>query len=356
MNMEMRKIDLAGAIPAEEPARGLRRWRTPLLVVVPLILLAIGGWMWLSSGRYVSTDNAYVQQDKVSVSGEVGGRVISVDVRENQRVHKGDVLFRVDPQPYQIALEQAEANLATARLQVSQMRETFAEKGTDVGSARADLQLAQSQFQRQDQLLKQGFTTRANWDDARHAVEAAREKVAGNQAATANAKAALGGTLTGSVDSHPLVRAALAQVDKAKLDLKRTTVRAPADGIVSQSTKLLPGQYTVQGISNVTLVLSDQPWVEANFKETDLENMRVGQPASIKLDAYPHHPLRARVMSIGAGTGSTFAVLPSQNATGNWVKVTQRVPVRFQVVEKSDFALIAGLSAKVSVDTKPEQR
>lgn len=352
--MEMRKIDLAGAVPADEQARGLRRWRTPLMIVVPLILLAIGGWMWMTSGRYVSTDNAYVQQDKVSVSAQVGGRVVSVDVRENQRVKKGDVLYRIDPEPYQIALQQAEAALSTARLQVSQMRETYTEKGTDIGSAQADLQLAQSQFQRQDQLLKAGFTTRANWDDARHAVEAAREKVAGNTAAAANAKAALGGQLSGSVDTHPLVKAALAAVNKAQLELGWTIVRAPADGIVSQSTKLLPGQYTIQGISNVTLVLSDQPWVEANFKETDLENMRVGQPTSIKLDAYPHHPLKAEVMSIGAGTGSTFAVLPSQNATGNWVKVTQRVPVRFRVMEKPDFALIAGLSAKVTVDTKPE--
>lgn len=353
--MEMRKIDLAGATPADQPGR-LRRLRTPLMIVVPLILLAIGGWMWLSSGRYVSTDNAYVQQDKVSVSSEITGRIISVDVRENQHVKTGDILYSIDPEPYRIALSQAEAALSSARLQVSQLRETYAEKGTDIGSAQADLTLAQSQFDRQTQLLKAGFTTRASYDDARHAVEAAREKVAGSQAATANARAALGGTLSGSVDSHPLVRAALAQVAKAQLDLSRTVIRAPQDGTISQSTKLLPGQMGVQGISSVTIVSGAQPWVEANFKETDLEEMRVGQSATIKLYAYPHHPLKAQVMSIGAGTGSTFAVLPSQNATGNWVKVTQRVPVRFRVTEKPDFALIAGLSAKVTIDTKPETR
>ena len=352
--MEMRKIDVAGATPADEAPRR-SRWRTPLMLIVPAIVIAIGGFLWLTSGRYVSTDNAYVQQDKVSVSGEVGGRVVSVAVRENQRVGAGDVLYRIDPEPFRIALAQAEASLSTARLQVSQMRETYAEKGTDIGGAQADLTLAQSQLQRQAQLLKAGFTTRANYDDARHAVEAAREKVAGSRAATANARAALGGELTGPLDSHPLVRAALAQVAKAKLDLGRTVVRSPAAGVVSQSTRLLPGQFTVQGVSNVSIVLDGQPWIEANFKETDLENMRAGQPATIKLDAYPHHPLKADVWSIGAGTGATFAVLPTQNATGNWVKVTQRVPVRFRILEKPDFALIAGLSAKVKVDTQPQK-
>ncbi len=350
--MEMRKIETAGATPAEPK----RRWRTPLMLAVPILVLAIGAFLWLTSGRYVSTDNAYLQQDKVAVSGEVGGRVVSVDVRENQPVKAGDVLYRIDPEPYRIAVAQAEAALASARLQVSQLRETVAEKGADVGSAQADLTLAQSQFQRQEQLLKDGFTTRANYDGARAALDAAREKVAGTRAATANARVALGNTTSGSVDSHPLVRSARAQLEKAKLDLGRTIIRSPADGIVSQSTKLLPGQFTVQGVSNVSVVLSGQPWVEANFKETDLENMRVGQPATIKLDAYPHHPLNAVVMSIGAGTGSTFAVLPTQNATGNWVKVTQRVPVRLRINDKPDFALIAGLSSKVTVDTKPEAR
>ena len=353
--MEMRKIDVAGAVPADAPARPAR-WRTPLMLIVPAIVLAVGAYLWFTGGRYVSTENAYVQQDKVAVSGEIGGRVIDVNVRENQRVKAGDTLYHIDPTPYQIALAQAEAALSTARLQVSQLRETMTEKGADASGSRADLAYAQTELGRQSQLLKAGFTTRARFDDARHAVEAAREKLLSNQAATANARVALGGNISGSTENHPLVRAARAQVEKAKLDLTRTVIRAPADGIVSQSTRLLPGQFTVQGVSSVSIVLASQPWVEANFKETDLENMRVGQPATIKLDAYPHHPLKAVVSSVGAGTGSTFAVLPSQNATGNWVKVTQRVPVRFRILEKPDFALIAGLSAKVKVDTKPELR
>ncbi len=354
--MEMRKIDTANAVPADGRATGMARWRTPLMLIVPAILLAIGGWMWFTGGRYVSTDNAYVQQDKVAVSGEVGGRVVSVDVRENQRVKAGDTLYTIDRAPYQIALAQAEAALSTARLQLSQMREMVAEKGADASGSQADLAYAQTELNRQAQLLKAGFTTRARYDDARHGVEAAREKLLSNQAATSNARVALGGYGAGSSENHPLVRAARAQVAKAELDLSRTVVRAPADGIVSQSTRLQPGQLTIQGVSNVSIVLDGQPWVEANFKETDLENMRVGQPATVKLDAYPHHPLKAAVSSIGAGTGATFAVLPSQNATGNWVKVTQRVPVRFRILEKPDFTLIAGLSAKVKVDTKPELR
>lgn len=348
--MELSKVDKAGAVPADV-ATGIARWRKPLMLAVPLLLLAVGAYFWLTSGRYVSTDNAYVRQDRVMVAPEITGRVAEVAVRENQHVEAGQLLFRLDPEPFRIAQAQAQAALASARLQVAQLHETYAEKGTDIGSAQADVALAESNFARQQQLLKAGFTTRANYDQARAALASARERLAGTRAASANARAALGPG--GPTDSHPLVRAALAQLEKANLDLERTAVRAPFAGTVSQSSKLQIGAITIPGITGVTVVRSAGAWVEANFKETDLENMRVGQPAEIELDAYPQHPLRAKVASIGAGTGAEFSILPAQNATGNWVKVTQRVPVRFMVIEQTDIPMIAGLSATVTVDTKP---
>lgn len=353
--MELSKVDKAGAFPADAPVEtAIVRWRKPLMLVVPLILLLLGGYLWLTSGRYVSTDNAYVQQDRVTVAPEVTGKVIEVSVRENQHVEAGQILFRLDPEPFRIAKAQAEAALASARLEVAQLRETYAEKSSDIGAAQAALALAESNFARQEQLLKAGFTTRANFDQARAALDSARQQLAGARAASANARAALGPG--SSIEAHPLVRAAVAQLNKANLDLKRTVIRAPFAGTVSQTEKLQVGAMAMQGMSGVSVVRSDGAWIEANFKETDLENMRVGQPAEIKLDAYPHHPLKAKVASIGAGTGSEFSVLPAQNATGNWVKVTQRVPVRLAIVERPDFPLIAGLSAEVAVDTKPESR
>lgn len=329
-----------------------RRWLRPLLMgLVPAVLLAIGAYIYLTSGRYVSTDNAYVQRDKVSISADVSGRITEVDVRENQQVRRGDVLFRLDDTPFRIALAQADAAVGNAQLQVAQLRSSYQGTSVDIQGARNDIAFAQEDYARQAALLKQGFTTRARFEQALHELQAARKTLATAQADAAKARAALS-DLSGPIDAHPLVRAALAQRAKAALDLARSTVRAPLDGIVSQTDRLQPGQVIAAGLPVVSLVVSNHSWVEANFKETDLTHMRVGQPATIELDAYPDQRLHARVASIGAGTGSEFSVLPAQNATGNWVKVVQRVPVRLEFTDRSDVRLLAGLSADVRVDTK----
>jgi membrane fusion protein (multidrug efflux system) len=325
------------------------RWRRPaLMLAVPLLLALAGLWFWLASGGSVSTDNAYVQQDKVSISSDVTGRVIAVGPAESQPVKRGDVLIKIAPRPFEIALAQADAQVAAAKLQAAGLRSGTVGKTADVAGKREALAFARAERDRQQALLQQGFTTRARVQATEYATANAEAELASALADEASARAAANGAGAGT---HPLVLAAMAARDKAAFELSRTTIRAPADGIASQTSKVLPGQVILSGIPTMSLVLSDRRWVEANFKETDLEHMRVGQPATIKLDAYPGKPIVGRVESIGAGTGSEFSVLPAQNATGNWVKVVQRVPVRIALPAKTEVPLIAGLSATVKVDT-----
>ena len=327
-----------------------QRWRRPLLMgIVPLLLIAAGAYFYLTGGRSVSTDNAYVQQDKVSISSDVTGRVASVNVHESQRIAKGDVLFTLDPEPFRIVLAEREAALAEARQQAAQLGAKVSGKGADMSGKREAVQFAALDLKRQADLLKAGFTTRARYEQADHALAQARTELSSAEADLADARAAMA---TGPVEAQPLVMAARAARDRAALDLRRTAIHAPAAGVASQTDKVQAGQIVALGIPTLSLVRSDQRWVEANFKETDLEHMRLGQPATIKLDAYPHVPVTGHVLSIGAGTGSEFSVLPAQNATGNWVKVVQRVPVRIAIDGQPAVPLLAGLSAKVDIDVR----
>lgn len=345
----------AAEATAPEPARKRRPWRLALMLSVPLILLGIGAYFYLTSGRYVSTDNAYVQQDMVSVAPEVQGVIAEVLVRENQRVRRGDVLFRIDPRPFRIALAQADAQIAAAQVQVNTLMTQSAGMGADISGAQANLQYAQSQFDRYDALLRQGFTTRARYDEAQHDVQEARERLANARSAAANANATMSG---GGPANQPALQAARVAREQALLNLARTEVRAPADGTISQTDRLQVGAAVVTNVPVLTLVRSATTYVEANYKETDLANMYVGQPARIDIDAYPGADICGHVASIGAGTGSQFSVLPAQNASGNWVKVRQRVPVRIAIDCDPGRPLIAGLSADVTVDTndRPPQR
>ncbi|HEU4969091.1 HlyD family secretion protein [Sphingomonas sp.] len=334
---------------AQKPKRG---WlRIVALLSVPLIIVGVGTYFWLTSGRFVSTDNAYVQQDKVSVSADVGGRIVEVSVRENQHVNQGDLLFRVDPEPYRIAVEQARAALANAQVNLQTLRTEYQGKGADIEGARIAIQQAQEDFDRQAALMKRGFTTRANYLNSQHALQQAKVQLQNAQAEAAQAKAKLqtGAAVPGE---NPQIAAARAQLDQALLNLKRTEVRAPASGTVSQSDRLQVGNQIVSGLPALSIVVGDETWVEANFKETQLNKVRVGQPAEIEIDAYSGLKLRGHVRSFGAGTGSEFSVLPAQNANGNWVKVTQRVPVRIAIDEESPRPLLAGLSADVTVDVR----
>ena len=344
------RADLAPA-PAAQPVQR-RRWLRPLLMLgVPLLVVAVAGYLWLTGGQFVDTDNAYVRQDKVSVSSDVAGRIVAVAVRENQRVRAGDLLFRIDPAPYRIAVAQADAAIASAQVGVTTLRANLVGTGANIQAAQDTILSAQQDYARQAQLMKQGFTTRARLEQSQHALEQARAQLGNAQAAQveAQAKLASGAAVPGE---SPQIAAARVQRSQAALNLSRTEVRAPVDGTVSQTGRLQVGQMMVTGLPAVTIVVNGRSWVEANFKESDLNKMRVGQAAEVGLDAYKGLKLRGHVQSIGAGTGSEFSVLPAQNATGNWVKVTQRVPVRIAIDEASPRPLIAGLSADARVDVR----
>ena len=345
------KIQLAADAPVQpRPSLAGRLRRIALMASVPLLLVGGAAYYYVVNDHYVSTDNAYVQQDKVSVSAEVGGRIVEVAVRENQRVNAGDLLFRVDPEPFRIAMAQADATIAAAQVKVVGMETAYQTTGVDIESAREGVQFFGEEYRRQSELMQRGFTTRARLQAAEHALSDARAKLANAQGDAIKARAALA-TAPGAPGVNPGVLAGQVQKRKAAYDLARTELRAPVGGIVSQADRLHVGQMMMQGLPAVSIVVSEQSWIEANFKETDLRNMRVGQPAVLEFDAYPDMKLRGHVASIGAGTGSEFSVLPAQNANGNWVKVTQRIPVRIAIDAPPSRPLIAGLSTHVRVDT-----
>ena len=338
----------ADTIIAPAPKRG--RGRLALMLLVPLLVIIGGAFYWQSLQGHVATDNAYVQQDKVSVSAQVGGRIIEVLARENSSVKADDLLFRIDPEPFQLQIAQADASIAGAQANVAALSSSSALSGADVAAAREDIGFAQARLTRQQALWNRGFTTKADYEAAQHQVAQAQAEM---QIAQANGREAAAKLSTGSQvpGVNPQVAAGRAQRAAAELNLRRSEVRAPMAGRITQADRLQVGQEVISGLPVVTIVAAQSSYVEANFKETDLADMAVGQPAELRFDAYPGIKLKGHVASIGAGTGSEFSILPAQNATGNWVKVTQRVPVRIAIDEPSPRQLIAGLSTKVKVFT-----
>lgn len=352
------RIDLSDLDSSESPAspKPPGRWRRlAIMAIVPLLVIGGTLYYWRSLQGKVSTDNAYVQQDKVSVSAEVGGQIVSVAVREGQQVKAGDVLFTVDPAPYRIQIAQADAAIAAAQANATALANSSAMSGADIAASREDIGFAQARNERQRALWSRGFTTRADYEASQHQVAQAREemRLAEAKQAEARAKLATGMQVPGVL---PAVAAARAQRSAADLNLARTVVRAPMSGRITQADRLLIGQQLVSGLPVVTIMANATSYVEANFKETELAKMQVGQPARIEFDAYPDLALKGHVALIGAGTGSEFSVLPAQNATGNWVKVTQRVPVRIAIDEASPRQLIAGLSSHITIYTDGRRR
>jgi membrane fusion protein, multidrug efflux system len=334
-------------------ARPLRqRLRLPLMLAGPIVVLIAASWWYLTSGRYVSTDDAYVQAARTMVSTDISGRVVAIAVHDNQRVTEGQVLFQLDERPYHIAVEDAKAQLAAARLQVEALKATYRQKVADAGGAEETLAYQQREFERQRQLASSGVASRAVFDQVQNAMAVARQRVASTQSDIANILAQLGGNPDIPVDQHPSVQRAQAALDKAGLDLSYTTVRAHENGIVTKVEQLQVGSY-VTASTPVFSVVSDRIWIEANFKETELTNMRPGQTATVEIDTYPGVEFAAKVVSLSPGTGLTFSLLPPENATGNWVKVVQRLPVRLALEKYDpDLLLHAGLSVSVDVDTQ----
>ena len=338
---------------APADARPKRSRRTLIMLAVPLLLAAGGSYVWLTGGRYQETENANVRQAKVTVAAEAAGRIVEVDIADNATVKAGDKLFVVDPESYRIALAQADASLAAARLNVEQLRAAYGQAVANERVAASEVTYLTSQHGRAADLAKKGISAQSSLDEALRDLQRAEEQHRAAVQGVESARAALGGDPNIVTDKHPAVLAAQSARDKAAFDLAQTTVVAPADGVVSQASSFKVGQFVAAGTPLFSLVETDDTWVEANFKETQLTHMKPGQTAEVVLDTYPDIDFKATVESIGAGTGAEFSLLPAQNATGNWVKVTQRIPVRLKLdTEGKDVAVRTGMSATVEVDTQ----
>ena len=330
--------------------RGRRR-RLPLLLAAPIVAIAIGLFFYLSGGRYQTTDNGYIQAGLVPVAASVSGPVVAVMVHNNQHVRAGDVLFRIDPAPFQAAVDEAGAELANARTQVSSLRANYREGEAGLAAARAQLAYAEREAARQKSLLAEGISSQNQYDQAVLAAQTARQQIQ----TSVQQNAGVAATLTGSVDAptaaQPAVQRAEAALERARLNLGYTVVRAAQDGIVTKVDQLQRGSY-VTAAKPVFTLAGTRLWVEGNFKEDQLNHMRVGQRATFHVDAFPDLELTGRLTSFSPGTGNSFALLPAENATGNWVKVVQRLPVEFSIDRlPQGVPLHAGLSVEVEVDT-----
>ncbi len=333
----------------------MRLLRPLLLILVPA--LAIGGaftW-WLWGGRYISTENAYVKADIVQVSADVAGRVVEVGVKDHAHVDEGTVLVRIDDEPFKIALIKAEAELDQTRAMVESLRAQHAEAKAELKEAQSKVAFYDAELARQQQLTNKGVGRAFRFEEADSNAAAARQRVMAAEQKIKRTLAQLGGNPDIPTDSHPTVREKLAVRDRAQWDLERTVVRAPVAG-TAVNVKLLAGEQVKSATPLFAIVSASRPWVEANFKETELTYVRPGQKATIILDIYPDVTWEAEVQSISPATGAEFALLPPQNASGNWVKVVQRLPVKLRLLpQQEELPLRAGMTATVKVDTKRER-
>lgn len=350
MTSQQQNETLAAAETTEKKPKPKRSNRI-LWIAGPLVVALIAGYFYITSGRYTSTDNAYVQADQVTIAPQIGGRVIEVSVHENQQVRKGDLLFRIDPEPLQIAVDQMEAQIEAAGDYLNASRDGYRSSSADLRSSGATLVNREAQLKRIRELRGKGLVAQKALDDAANDVNTARGTRDSDAAKLAKSKTMLGGAVDTPLAQLSGYKVVLAQMAKAKLDLSHAEVRAPIDGTIGKM-HLQPGDYLNVGQAAMPLV-SHSMWVEGNFKETDLTHVHVGQSAEIEVDTYPGHKWKATVTSISPASGSQFSILPAQNATGNWVKIVQRIPVRLSIDASSQQGMIlrAGMSADVEIDT-----
>ena len=352
--------DAAAAAPVKAPAGQSDRSRYRMILMVGGIVaaVAVAGGFWLSGGRWVSTDNAYIHAPKLMVSTDVSGLVSSVEVHEGERVKAGQILFRVDPRQFEIAVQAAQANLAQTKIGLEAARQDYRRLQSDIAAQEAQVALARATSDRATALLETSAGTRATYDQARYTLEAASKQLDSLMLQAQAALTRLGGDAASPVETHPQYLAAAAQADEARRQLEHTVVKAPFAGIVTAVDTLQPGTYLVAQTAALTntgaigLVATDDVWIDANLKETDLTYTRVGNPVDVTIDSYPGRSWHGHVAAIAPASGSEFAIIPAQNASGNWVKVVQRVPARIALDPEPDSPrLSAGMSAVVEIDT-----
>lgn len=331
--------------------RKLLRNRVVLFGAGPALLLIVGLVFFALNAGTVSTDDATVAAARVAISPEVRGRIVEVAVHDNQVVKAGDTLIRLDDADYRTAVANAQARLASARLQVTALGTQYEQAVAQTSAARTTRDFAQRELARQRNLFRAGVVSRRDVDDAAHQADLAVRQYAVAVQAQATALANVGGARRTVVDQHPLVLQAQADLDQAQRDLENTVIRAPRDGVVARVDQIQIGSYT-QPAQALFWLISGTPWIDAAFKEDQLANLRPGQAVKVHIDAYPNRTFRGHVASLSPGTGSSFSVLPSQNTSGNWVKVVQRLNVRIALDDVPENAALAvGLSATVRVDT-----
>ncbi len=337
--------------PFQNLSQNPRALRLALMVAGPLLLVVLGLWYWVHTERYQSTDNAYVVADQVGVAAQIAGRVIAVPVTQNQAAAPGQVLLVIDPAPFQLALDQANANLKNVGDQLRAQLQSLRAAQAELAGAQANVAYLTRDVQRKTNLVKRDVVAAARLDDLKTNLTMAQQKAVTLEAQIGQIKASLGGNPDMPITQQAAYQQAVAQRDQAVLELSYTTITAPAAGVVTE-VDIKPGDVVTAGRPVFALVMSGKRWIDANFKETQLTYVHTGEQVEITVDTYPGHHWQGTVESIAPGTGSIFSVLPAQNATGNWVKVVQRIPVRIAIDTTADGPdLRAGMSAEVSIDT-----
>ena len=344
----------AAAEPRRRLMAGVRRYRrTLLLVVLPLVAVLAGFTFYLNGGRYVTTDDAYVGAQKVLITPDISGKIINVAVKEGQPVKQGDVLFQIDPVPFQLAVSQARAKLDDAKSSHDNLVANITLYDQTIDLVNAGIALKQRDVDRKSTLAKSNFGSQLDLDNASTALVTAQAQLQLVRQQRSTALNQLLGKPDLPLEDFPAYAQAKAALEDAQRNLNLTTVRAPMNGIATQVDQIQLGRFSMAGVPVFSIIDVANPWVDANLKESDFTYVGVGQTVSIDVDAFPDHVFKGTIGSLSPGTGAQFAILPPQNATGNFVKVVQRVPVRIYFDSNDKFVrkLKAGMSAYTTIDT-----
>jgi membrane fusion protein (multidrug efflux system) len=342
----------AVAPAAAQPRLSRKRLRLILLVVIPLIAVAGGLYFYLMSGRYISTDNAYIGAQKVLITPDISGKIAKVTVMEGQRVSAGDALIEIDPEPFRITVAMTQARLDSVKIDFDNLRANLASTTRRITLARETIDLKQRDFDRKNTLLTNRTGSQVDVDNSQAAVVAAKTQLEMLQQEEQSLRNQLLGDANLSIEKYPPYAQAAAALDQAKRDLDHTVLRAPIAGMATQVSSIQMGRYVTAGTPMFSLIDDAKPWIDANPKETDITHLRIGQPVAISVDTFPGRTFRGMVAAVSPGTGAQFAILPPQNASGNWVKVVQRVPIRIEFANNEDVReLRSGMSVTDDIDT-----